>query len=171
MIINGALTSSLSIAADKAMAEVGDDNTRIPAIIHPVEKILSPHHILVAAAGRIATTSFVTSFEKLRAASTGNTADVIVTLPRGLWTITWNMHLDFQSTGTNGQTAAVLLLLAMENDTKNFCAAFRTTSNQFLSGVFRLLLGADANIRLDIGATGVSDAIDAHVTLNGEKNI
>lgn len=171
MIINSALTSSLAIAADKAVAEIGDDNTQVPSTINPVEKLLSPHHVLVGGVPRTASSSFISFFENLRAASTAATNTVVVTLTRGLWTITWHMHVDFQSGGTANQQSAVRFGVQMESDTQYICGIFRSSAPQTANGKFRLLLGADANLRLDIVATGVSDAIDAFLGLNCEKNI
>jgi hypothetical protein len=171
MIINTGLHASLAVGADKSTPQQGDDNIVVPAILSPVEKLLSPHNVVASATGRVANSSFISSFEKLRAASTGASADVLVTLSRGLWTIIWSMDCDFQSGGTPGQNVAVKLLVAMQADTHNVAGIFRRAAPLNCNGVFRLLLKEDANLRLDVVATAASDAIDVHVCLNGEKNI
>lgn len=172
MIISTGLTSSLAIAADKAIPEMGDDQTIIPSVISPVEKVLQPHHLLNGGLGKIATTSFITYFEKIRAASTGQTADVICTLTRGLWTINWNMCANVQAVSVFGAGARIRFLLSMESDTQNLGVIYgENDDDNFCSGQFRLLLGGNADLRLDIGATVASDAIVATVCIQGEKNI
>jgi len=172
VIINTSLTSSLAIAADKATAEHGDDATVVPSTIIPVDKILSPHHVLVGGIGRVATTSFVTFFEKLRAVSTGATADVIVTLTRGLWTINWSMQARCQATSVFGQSVGIKFLISMEADTELIGAIYgETDDDNFTRGQVRFLLGQNADLRLDIRATVAADTIDALVCINGEKNI
>lgn len=172
MIISTGLTSSLAIAADKAIAEMGDDQTVVPSVISPVEKILAPHHLVNGGLGKIATTSFFTFFEKIRAASTGNTADVIVTLTRGLWTINWNMCANVQAVSVFGAGARIRFLVNMEGDTQNIGVIYgENDDDNFCSGQFRILLKDNADLRLDIGTTVASDAIVATVCLQGEKNI
>lgn len=172
MIINTGLASNLAVAADKATPEIGDDQTQIPSIIMPTDKLLSPHHVLNANTGKIANTSFLTFFEKIRAASTGNTADVIVTLTRGLWTINWNMVANVQAVSVFGAAARIKLLLQYEADTQVFGMIHgENDDDNFCSGTFRLLLSGNADIRLDVGTTVASDAIVVGVCLQCEKNI
>jgi hypothetical protein len=171
MIINNALSAALAVAADKSIPQEGDDVTVVPSTIVPTETLLGAHDILQSGVGAQANNSFVTSFERLRAASTGATADSLVVLPRGLWTITWNLDVDFQTAGAVGQPVAVKLLQRIGADTQNIVGVFRRGAPLNTSGRFRLLVRDTAELRLDIVATGVGDAIDTHVCLNGEKNI
>lgn len=172
MIINTALTAHLAVAADKSEVEAGDDITVVPSTLVPVTFPLNPHHILVGGLGRIANSSFLTFFERIRAASTGQTADVIVTLTRGLWEITWNMQANVQAVSVFGVGAGIKLLVAMEADTQNIGMIYgETDDDNFCTGKFRLLLKENADLRLDIRATGVTDAIVASVCIQAEKQI
>lgn len=171
MIINTALASSLAVAADKSIAEVGDAETKVPALILPVEKILTPHNQLSGGLGRVANGSFFTHLEELKPAATGPTATVIVTLTRGLWTIAWVMSASYQSNVFQAVTAIQKFLIAFQANTQNIAVMHKGNNCQNLTGIFRVLLNENADLRLDVAATGAGDAVNTTVCLQAEKNI
>lgn len=172
MIISYGFGNHLADAADKSIVQQGDDQTSVPPTLIPIVRIMSPTLDRSSAAVEPANTSFATAREVLRAASTIATADVIAILARGLWVINWTMASGFQTnTFVAASEAHHKFKIVFPVNAQVVAAMYRGTNCQNQSGQFRLLARQTTTLRLDMVATGASDAQSCVVAIQAEKLI
>lgn len=171
MIIDNALIAALALGSDKNIPQDGDSQVVVLPILQPVERLLQPHHIAPGAASQVIRNSIFSDFTRHVAASAGATAQSVVVLPPGLWTVNWSLSSRFTATSAAGTDPHVHFLVSMEADTIDICSHFMQTGQQVNEGSFRLLNQSQLSLRLDTDATGVGQTIDAILNLQIERNI
>ncbi len=174
MIIDNAMIPSLALGQDRAVPELGDGQLKVLPILSPVERLLIEHHLAdpIEPLDSLRTSGFA-SFSRTRLAATAATADRVVTLVRGLWTVSFVLSGRFSFSVLTGAVPEINLVMQLEADTRNLAVLYSqiNPSGCNVIGKFRCLIREEATIRLDMVATAAAQVMDATVCLQIERNL
>jgi hypothetical protein len=169
VIVDSPLLLDLGLGVDRVIPEADDARVQIPSTLNPVIVPLIAHDINTLVGATLRGSAILNMlFAKVNQAGAD---DAIVILPKGLWTIHWEIDVATNFTQPVAQSQGFCRLsLNYQGQTIALVPIHvRAALLNHLSGTMRLLLKANATLQFSYNLTGVGENLDVSVALQIEK--
>jgi hypothetical protein len=170
MIIDGPITSDLTVGADTRIVQDGDAQIVVPATVLPVVLALRPTRLIPFGGGELVNDSTLVNFFLSRV-NLGSATNTVIQLSKGLWELELTMATVFDylpvppSTGTS-PVEITLTDALISTQTVVMLSRFPSIGSWVDYNRLRVLLTATHRVQVFVPITGATDDLAVQLSLN-----